>query len=276
MPPTPANPTEALLSEFCVAIRGFYQMVNNCFHEDKYAGARTQIAKFLALQNYQIWRAFKAHVWSDYDCLISIDNADVSQGAKWRICPLFIFGETPLHELLDPLTVTNRQKIFARLSRVNGLAAQYEMVRQIKDYPVITKILRNTAVQTGRPEDIMKVVMAELLSGESGVEELIAHLEKEWPENIVGYILHKACGLSSEQIKSFKGQCDNTSGSYMTPTALDANRNGTEEEFSCIMAAHGPGRNVHNHAEHKQLRLRSSQSGRLQTATLCPRIVRTA
>ena len=122
----------------------------------------------------------------------------------------------------------------------------------------------------------MKVVMAELLSGESGVEELIAHLEKEWPENIVGYILHKACGLSPDQIKSFKGHCDNTSGSYMTPTALDAIRTDPEEELSCIMAAHGPGRNEHPRAENKQLRLRSSHSSRLQNATLCPRIVRTA
>ncbi len=78
----PSNPTETLLSNFYTSFRGFYDMVMICFHEDKYANARLEITKFLALQNYQIWKAYKKHVWSDYDCLVSIDSADISPTAK--------------------------------------------------------------------------------------------------------------------------------------------------------------------------------------------------
>jgi hypothetical protein len=202
--PSSNSADTTLLSNFCIALKGFYSMVTICFHEEKYAGARSEIGKFLILQNYQIWRAYKKHVWSNYDCLISIDTADLSPTARWRHCPLFVFGQTPLSELIDPLTDTGRRKIFNRLTHVNGLAAQYEMVRQIKDFPLVSKILQNSTVQSGRPDDIMKVVMSELLMGESEIDQLIEHLEKEWPEQIVEYILSRACGLSQEQIRSFK------------------------------------------------------------------------
>jgi len=238
-------------------------MVTTCFHEEKYSGARTEIGKFLSLQNYQIWRAYKKHVWSDYDCLMSIDTADLSPMARWRHCPLFVFGQIPMSELIDPLTDTGRQKIFKRLTHVNGLAAQYEMVRQIKDFPLVLKILQNSAVQSGRPDDIMKVVMSELLTGESEIDQLIEHLEKQWPEQIVEYILSRACGLSQEQIRSFKGQDASTSAaiSAVSMTAscdTKCSAEGGLRESSATIPAQLSSRSIDNHslymsAEHKKI-----------------------
>ena len=200
------NSSEILLSSFCDLFRGFYRMITVSFYEPKYSEVHTEIAIFVALHDYQLWRAYSTHVWNNYDVLLSIDNCDVSPDAPWRQCPLFVFGRTHLYDLTDPLTPASRAKVFHRLLRVNQLGARYVMVKEIQNFPLVRKIVGNSAVKSGRHEDILKVVMSEVMCGDTDLDTLIAHLERKWPQRVVEYILKRACGLTDAQIESFRDQ----------------------------------------------------------------------
>ena len=113
----------------------------------------------------------------------------------------------------------------------------------------------------------MKVVMSELLAGESGVDELIAHLEREWPENIVEYILTKACALTPDQIKSFRGQSDHV---YSSTNAVDAKRPNLPAPSTDVERA---GRTPKVRGEQRQLRLRSSSTDLATSLAQYPRHV---